>query len=115
MDHLVYIPMPDKEARKELFRIHLDDRPQDNDIDLDALAAMTDGYVASDIELIVNKTALVSAKDDAPISQSLLEDRIRITRRSVSESERTEYEAMRQEMLSAPRAGERRRIGFKTA
>lgn len=85
MDHLIYIPMPDREARRELFRIHLDGRLTEDDIDTDTLARMTDGYVASDIEIIVNKTALVSARDDVPISQRRLEERIGITRRSVSE------------------------------
>ena len=115
MDHLIYIPMPDRKARRELFRIHLDGRPTEDDIDADALARMTDGYVASDIELIVNKTALVSARDDVPISQLRLEERIGITRRSVSESERAAYESVCMEILSAPRTEERKRIGFKTS
>lgn len=115
MDHLIYIPMPDREARRELFKIHLDGRPTEDDIDTDALARMTDGYVASDIELIVNKTALVSARDDVPISQRRLEERIGITRRSVSESERTAYESVCRDILSSPQTEERKRIGFKTS
>ena len=114
MDHLIYIPMPDAEARKELFRIHLSGRPQTEDIDLDALAGLTEGYVASDIELIVNKTALAAAKMDVPVSQSLLEERIPMIRKSVSESDRESYEAVRQQMESNPKAPERKRIGFVT-
>ena len=114
MDHLIYIPMPDAEARKELFRIHLSGRPQEEDIDLDALASMTDGYVASDIELIVNKTALAAAKKDVPVSQELLEERIPMIRKSVSESDKEVYEAVRQQMESKPKTTERRRIGFVT-
>lgn len=114
MDHLIYIPMPDAEARKELFRIHLSGRPQEEDIDLEALASMTDGYVASDIELIVNKTALAAAKKDVPVSQELLEERIPMIRKSVSESDKEAYEAVRQQMESKPKTTERRRIGFVT-
>ena len=114
MDHLIYIPMPDAEARKELFRIHLLGRPQAEDIDLDALAGLTEGYVASDIELIVNKTALVAAKKDVPLSQELLKERIPMIRKSVSESDRETYETVRQQMESKPKREERRRIGFVT-
>ena len=114
MDHLIYIPMPDAEARKELFRIHLLGRPQSEDIDLDALAGLTEGYVASDIELIVNKTALAAAKKDVPLSQELLKERIPMIRKSVSESDRETYEAVRQQMESKPKREERRRIGFVT-
>jgi transitional endoplasmic reticulum ATPase len=114
MDHLIYIPMPDVEARKELFRIHLSGRPQTEDIDLDALAGLTEGYVASDIELIVNKAALAAAKKDVLISQEILEQRIPMIRKSVSESDRESYEAVRQQMESKSKTGERRRIGFVT-
>lgn len=114
MDHLIYIPMPDAEARKELFRIHLLGRPQAEDIDLDALAGLTEGYVASDIELIVNKAALAAAKKDVPLSQELLKERIPMIRKSVSESDRETYEAVRQQMESKPKREERRRIGFVT-
>ena len=114
MDHLIYIPMPDAEARKELFRIHLSGRPQAEDIDLDVLARLTEGYVASDIELIVNKTALAAAKKDVLVSQSLLEERIPMIRKSVSESDKEAYEAVRQQMESKPKTTERRRIGFVT-
>ena len=114
IDHLIYIPMPDAEARKELFRIHLLGRPQAEDIDLDDLAGLTEGYVASDIELIVNKTALVAAKKDVPLSQELLKERIPMIRKSVSESDRETYEAVRQQMESKPKREERRRIGFVT-
>ena len=114
MDHLIYIPMPDAEARKELFRIHLLGRPQAEDVDLDALAGLTEGYVASDIELIVNKAALAAAKKDVPLSQELLKERIPMIRKSVSESDRETYEAVRQQMESKPKREERRRIGFVT-
>lgn len=114
MDHLIYIPMPDEDARKDLFRIHLTGRPMAEDINIDELAGITDGYVASDIELIVNKTALLSAKKDVPISQELLKERIAITRKSVSESDRVSYDAMNQQMMASSKSPERKRIGFVT-
>jgi transitional endoplasmic reticulum ATPase len=115
MDHMVYIPMPDLEARKDLFRIHLDGRPCDDDIDICELAGITEGYVASDIELVVNKAALASAKRDLPISQKLLEEIVAMTHRSVSESDRLSYDDMYRQMVASHSPRERRRIGFLTA
>jgi transitional endoplasmic reticulum ATPase len=114
LDNLIYIPMPDEEARKDLFRIHLTGRPLDEDLDFGELATATEGYVASDIELIVNKAALEASKFDASISQELLMRRISITRRSVSDKERAFYDEMSRQMESPPRKEERKRIGFVT-
>ena len=114
LDNLIYIPMPDEEARKDLFRIHLTGRPLDEDLDFGELASATEGYVASDIELIVNKAALEASKADASISQELLMRRISITRRSVSDKERAFYDEMNRQMESSPRKEERKRIGFVT-
>ena len=113
MDHLIYIPIPDEEARKDLFRIHLSGRPMAEDINLEELASMTDGYVASDIELIVNKTALLSAKRDVPISQDLLKERIAITRRFLSDSDRLSYDEMNQQMQASSKSPERKRAFYK--
>lgn len=112
MDHLIYIPMPDEEARKDLFRIHLSGRPLEDDINIDELANITDGYVSSDIELIVNKASLLSAKRDVPINQEVLKERIAVTRKSVSESDRVSYDNLNQQMQRLTKAPERKRIGF---
>ena len=115
MDYLIYIPMPDEEARKDLFRIYLAGRPCSDDINLDELTRITDGYVASDIEFIVNKAALTCAKRDIDINQQVLMERVSMTRKSVSESDRQTYDAMKQLIESSPKPQERRRIGFVTA
>lgn len=113
MDHLIYIPMPDFEARKELFRLYLADRPLAEDVDVDTLANESQGYVASDIELIVNKSALLAAKADEPISHQMILDRISATRRSVSEKDAATYEDMRQQMEQKARK-QPKKIGFVT-
>ena len=76
IDKLIYIPLPDKEARKLLFVFQLRDRWCEETIDCEILADKTAGYVASDITFIVNETALTAAMKDIPISQELLMDEI---------------------------------------
>ena len=54
----VYIPEPDKIARKSLFELFLKNRYTDSNIDIDKLSSLTENYTASDIELVVNNTFL---------------------------------------------------------
>jgi transitional endoplasmic reticulum ATPase len=64
MDKRVYVPPPDWEARKDLFRICLTGRPYERNIDFDKLANMTENYVGSDIELLVTEAARIAVSTD---------------------------------------------------
>lgn len=112
MDKMVYIPMPDTGARRELFRMQLDGRYCDENIDLDELARQSAGYAASDINYIVNESALEAAMADVPISQELVVSELHKARRSVTPDEAAEYERMRKKFEQKTPQMERRRIGF---
>ncbi len=56
MDKRIFIWPPDFEARRELFRSYLSERPVKN-IDYDELAKMTEFYVTSDIEVLCDNFA----------------------------------------------------------
>ena len=77
LDLHVEIPAPDQETRRLMFAHHLKGRPLADDLDLDRLAALTDGYASSDIAFIANEAALVAALADENIGQRHLEDAIR--------------------------------------
>ena len=111
IDKMVYIPLPDFEARREMFRIHLEGRYCAKGIDYDELATLSDGYVASDISFMVNESALEAAMADEPISQELLVSEIGRARRAVTKRSVEEYATMR-ERLEQKAQQERRRIGF---
>jgi len=57
MDKRIFVPPPDFGAREEMFRLCLNDRPYNPAIDFQKLAAMTENYVGSDLELIVTEAA----------------------------------------------------------
>lgn len=112
MDNIIYIPVPDKEARQGMFEIHMKDRPASSDIDYARLADMTENFVASDIAYIVNDAATRAFEDDADITQSLLEEVIKENNPSVSSDALKSYEALRKKMETSGVESERRRIGF---
>lgn len=111
IDKLVYVPMPDKDARREMFKIHLDGRPC-GDLDMEHLAELTDGYIASDIAYIVNDAAMGAAFSDKPITQQLLEETISSIHPSLSKEVVNNYENLRQKMEDTDARNRRPKIGF---
>ncbi len=87
MDKRIMVPPPDKEAREELFKLFLSERPI-KDIDFDRLADLTEFYVSSDIELLSTEAArdaLVNNLDY--IDQETLERTIKNCNPAVIEDE----------------------------
>ncbi len=114
IDKQVYVPLPDQEARTEMFKIHISGRPyNENEISFETLSAMTEGYIASDIAYIVNDAAMVAAFTGQEITQELIEQSIRNTHPSLREETLSQYETMRQNMEGMERRNlARRPIGY---
>ena len=73
IDRVFFVPQPDFEARKDIFKKHLSNRPCD-EIDYEELANLSDDFVAGDITETVNEAAMTAAYMDVPISQKILVD-----------------------------------------
>ena len=89
-DERIEVPPPDATARAAVLRVHLRDRPVVTDeIDWDEIKELTDGYAASDLEIVASKAARRALKDarDAdevvPISQEHIETAIDATESSL--------------------------------
>jgi transitional endoplasmic reticulum ATPase len=95
MDKVIYLAPPDLTARKEMFNLHLKDRPTEKGIDIDKLAALTELYVASDIKFLVNEASRNALKERTKIKQEHLEEAIKINPPSISERQLKKYETFR--------------------
>jgi transitional endoplasmic reticulum ATPase len=63
-DHILEVPVPDKEARKEILKIHTIKKPLDSDdVSLDKLVELTEGYTGADIAAMVNAAAMSAIKE----------------------------------------------------
>ncbi|MFB6081272.1 MAG: CDC48 family AAA ATPase [Halanaeroarchaeum sp.] len=60
LEKLVFVPPPDEAARRAIFAVHTRGMPLAEDVNLDALAAETDGYVGSDIESICREASMLA-------------------------------------------------------
>src|SRR5579884_3044538 len=62
-DRLLYVPPPDLEARKEIFKIHLKGKPLAGTVNIDELAAKTDGFTGADIEAICETASMLAIRE----------------------------------------------------
>jgi len=119
LDQLIYIPMPDLEARLGILKATLRKSPISADVDLDFLAANTEKYTGADLTEICQRAAKMAIRenierdiereklreenaDDAmddvdepdpvpEITPSHFEEAVRASRRSVSDRDLAQY------------------------
>jgi transitional endoplasmic reticulum ATPase len=53
-DKLLYIPAPDKDARRQILEIHIKHKPVAADLDVGRVAEMTEGFSGADLTSVVN-------------------------------------------------------------
>ncbi|MFB6117784.1 CDC48 family AAA ATPase [Halosegnis sp.] len=63
LDRHVHVPVPDEEARRAIFGVHTRNKPLADDVDLEALAARTDGYVGADIEAVCREASMAATRE----------------------------------------------------
>jgi len=62
-DRIIGLKSPDKEARKEIFKIHLEGKPLAADVDLNLLAEKTESYVGADIEAVCREASMLAIRE----------------------------------------------------
>ncbi|AGK62140.1 AAA family ATPase, CDC48 subfamily [Archaeoglobus sulfaticallidus PM70-1] len=63
-DRLVYVRPPDRRSRLAIFRIHTRGMPLGDDVDLEELADLTEGYVGADIEAVCREAVMLALRED---------------------------------------------------
>ncbi|MFB6304839.1 MAG: AAA family ATPase [Haloferacaceae archaeon] len=98
LERVVEVPMPDREARREILEVHVRDVPL-GDVDLDDVAERTDGYTGSDVEALVREACLVAIEERlragdgrGVVTASDFERALESVRPSVSADQRAYYE-----------------------
>jgi transitional endoplasmic reticulum ATPase len=111
-----YLPPPDLKLRKALFEMSLNVRKLvlDFGLDYDRLSALTENYVSSDIESIVNEATSIAMADDSRISMNLLEKVIK-SFKPFPRDELRKYQSIKAKMdgENFEQKDDRPRIGFK--
>ncbi len=109
-DRAIYMPLPDFNGRREIFRIYLRKLPVSKDVKIDELAKMTERFSGADIkavcENVAQETAQVAANKHRvlEITQQDIKNFIKATKPSTKISQLSEYERFKMDF-------ERRTLG----
>ncbi|ELY55240.1 ATPase AAA [Natronococcus amylolyticus DSM 10524] len=121
LDRHVHVPVPDEEGRKRIFEVHTRDKPLADAIDLEWLAAETEGYVGADIEAVTREASMAASRefinsvdpDDMPdtienvrISKEHFEQALEEVQPSVTPETRERYEEIEQQFQATEPEGE---------
>ncbi len=66
-DRLVYVGAPERKGRLRIFKIHTQNTPLAEDVDLENLADTTEGYVGADIEAICREAVMFALRENFDI------------------------------------------------
>jgi transitional endoplasmic reticulum ATPase len=97
-DRLVFIPLPDKKAREEIFKVHTRKMPLAEDVNISVLADMTEGYTGADIEAICREAAINAIREDLKpkkVEMRHFIEAIKNTPKSLSPEDVKRYETMK--------------------
>ncbi|MEM2963153.1 MAG: AAA family ATPase [Candidatus Anstonellales archaeon] len=101
LDKLIYMPLPDFEARKAIFKIHTKKLPLSEDVDLARLASMTERFSGADIANACMEVARLAASESkvkgriVPINMTHFHTVLSQLKPSVSLEALAEYEKFR--------------------
>lgn len=75
MDRRIYFQIPEPKDRTEIFKYYLEKVQHDNELDINHIVGLTQGYSPADIYQIVNEAALMSTRPGNPnkVTSDILE------------------------------------------
>ncbi|TAK82746.1 MAG: AAA family ATPase [Betaproteobacteria bacterium] len=82
-DYVLELPLPDRDERLAILKIHTEGLPLDPDVDLAALADSTDGWTGAGLELACKKAAILALEE----SRAASSDKLRVAARHLHEAQ----------------------------
>src|SRR5918992_3165738 len=62
-DRLLYVPPPDRDSRLQIIKIHTKKKPLAEDVDIEKLADLTDGYTRADIASLSSAAVMLALRE----------------------------------------------------
>lgn len=69
IDRIIYVPLPDKDAREEIFRIHLSKTPLSADVVIEDLAQKTEMFSGAEISALCREAAIMALEENIESSE----------------------------------------------
>ncbi len=68
-DEIILVPVPDRGARREIFRVHMKRMPVSEDVKIEELVERTDMYTGADIAYVCKKAGRLALREDLHAGQ----------------------------------------------
>jgi transitional endoplasmic reticulum ATPase len=113
LDKVIYLPPPDFDARRLMFKLYLKKRPTDLGLDYKGFATTTENYVSSDIKFLCDEASRTALKQKCRISKEIILETIKNNKPSITLKELNSYITIKAKLEGEqPKTNERPRIGF---
>jgi len=66
-DRLITVPLPDREAREQIFKVHSKNKKIDPSVDINTLAELTPGFSGAQIKNLLNEAAIFAARNGSSV------------------------------------------------
>ncbi len=103
-DRIVYIPPPDEKSRLEIFKVHTRKMPLADDVDLEYLAKVTEGYTGADIAAVCKEAAMNALREagrPAKVRMEHFKKALKVVPPSLSERDIKRYEEIAKTLKKA--------------
>ncbi len=103
-DRMLYSPIPDRDARELIFKVHTKPMALASDVDLNSLADQTEGYVGADVQGICREAAIFALrknKDAIAVTMDDFENALKKVSPSVTKEMEEAYLGMEQKLKSS--------------
>ncbi len=103
-DRIIFIGMPNEEARRAIFDVHSSKMKLGKDVDLKSLAERTSGYAGSDIEAVCREAAMMALRENLNASAVMMkhfEEAMGKVPPSLNEDIEKQYSELKDKLTSA--------------
>jgi cell division protease FtsH len=70
-DRIITVPLPDRESRKEIIKVHSKNKNLDSSINLDLVSELTSGFSGAQIKNLLNEAAIYAARNSRTVITQL--------------------------------------------
>jgi transitional endoplasmic reticulum ATPase len=113
-DRLLLIGPPDKLGRHEILKIHSAKMPKGEDVNLEELAELTEGYVGSDLDSLCREAAMLALREGQnKVDMNHFREALKKVRPSVEENMVSYYERISERFKGGARIEPSSLIGYR--
>ncbi len=107
-DRVILVDMPDAASRKKIFEVHTRKVPLANDVDINEIVKITEGFVGADIESFVREAAMNAMRENIntkTVTKKDFEEAFVKIKPSVSNETAKRYRKLEEYYLKSAKAG----------